>query len=164
MAPACPPDVYSRAFCACDEEGGRGRWPGWVLIRDGGAGEEASGWIACASPATRFPFSSTRDAVGKKGETESGTSRHGVEGVAALEGGFWIGMVRCHVRSDCGLGSARAVFRTGRGFPCALLRERVAVLLLSFGESSILGFIRRGDEWSFTFCCWKEFDEMNFKK
>lgn len=104
MAPACPPDVYSRAFCACDEEGGRGRWPGWVLIRDGGAGEEASGWIACASPATRFPFSSTRDAVGKKGETESGTSRHGVEGMAALEGGFWIGMVRYHGRIA---GSAR---------------------------------------------------------
>lgn len=85
MAPACPPDVFAR-FPACYEEGGRGRWPGWVLIRDGG-GE--GGWLG--------RMRVTRDSVSvlidprrgrETGETERRVTEEGAAG-GRFSGSEW---------------------------------------------------------------------------
>lgn len=97
MAPACPPDVFAR-FPACYEEGGRGRWPGWVLIRDGG-GE--GGWLG--------RMRVTRDSVSvlidpRRGREKGETERRVTEEGAALEGGF-LDRNGTVPSMDCGLGS-----------------------------------------------------------
>lgn len=151
--------VFARFLCLW--RGGRERQMAWLGIdpwwRGGGGGE----WL----DRMRVSRDSVSVLIDPRRGREKG--RNGKRNVASRGwggggvGGRFLdrnGTVPCTVGLRARLGSSR--FSNGPWLSVRSSSRGVAVLLLSFGESSILGFIRRGDGWSFMFCCWKEWGDL----